>query len=212
MTTTTEMLKEAIETLENWRPRRPADIDLAVARVCGALKGYMAHLTVPPAPVLPEEPTQEIISAIKLAMALGNPTDSSTDGTARVVFHQLRRELTAPKEVQVERPAKEPPLSVTIEHTGTNANHVIETCVEVLVRAGMLTVDGAIGERINRRIADSKPKKMKPVFHCEGTDNSRHGPPGTVITADWHDVNQAIGALSNDGYRSVIVRREMVPE
>lgn len=58
---------------------------------------------------------------------------------------------------------------------------------------------------------EDKPNKMKPVFHCEGAKNARH-PFGTELTADWHDVNQAIAALCNDGYETVTVRREMVPE
>ncbi len=59
----------------------------------------------------------------------------------------------------------------------------------------------------------SKPKKMKPVFHLYGSD--RNGSPhrtSTPINADWHDINQAITALHNDGYEVVTVRREMVPE
>lgn len=59
----------------------------------------------------------------------------------------------------------------------------------------------------------TKPKKMKPVFKLEGGYNPRHPTiPGTQIEADWHDVNQAIAALCNDGYETVTVRREMVPE
>jgi len=59
----------------------------------------------------------------------------------------------------------------------------------------------------------TKPKKMKPVFHVTGSDY-QNGPHRTSapITADWHDINQAITALCNDGYQVVTVRREMVPE
>ena len=57
----------------------------------------------------------------------------------------------------------------------------------------------------------TKPKKMKPVFHVTGSDNKRHS-DSTTIDADWHDINQAITALCNDGYQVVTVRREMVPE
>lgn len=59
----------------------------------------------------------------------------------------------------------------------------------------------------------AKPQKLKPVFHLEGSVNPKLGhPTSTSITADWHDINQAITALCNDGYLVVTVRREMVPE
>ena len=58
----------------------------------------------------------------------------------------------------------------------------------------------------------AKPKKLKPVFHCDGSNHVRHKSASNSVMADWHDLNQAITALCNDGYQVVTVRREMVPE
>lgn len=117
--------------------------------------------------------------------------------------------LSEPTAGAAQPPSNGLPLHIEIDQTAPGTNAVLERCVEALVRAGMVTVGGSIGARIMERI---KPKKLKPVFHCEGTHNPRHISASTVVTADWHDVNQAISALSNDGYTVVVVRREMVPE
>jgi hypothetical protein len=103
---------------------------------------------------------------------------------------------------------------VDIGHT-TAPNRVLEDILALLVARGDIEVTGAIGERIKAKAAAlTPPKKLKPVFKLTGGYNPRHPTiPSTVLDGiDWHEVNQALGAMFNDGYETVTVRREMVPE
>ena len=86
--------------------------------------------------------------------------------------------------------------------------------IEAIWQAGVVSGSHrAFAHGVMRAIRDyvTKPKKLKPVFRLEGSQGKRHD-FSLPITADWHDINQAITALCNDGYQVVTVRREMVPE
>ena len=117
-------------------------------------------------PVLPEPSTIETELLSDMMRAYNGAPDGDWVKKWFAVYKALHARLTAHS-----APKASPRLPHIVIGQTSSPNHVIETCVEVLVRAGLITVAGSIGERINRRIAEdaeTAPKtKEVEVWHVE---------------------------------------------
>lgn len=66
------------------------------------------------------------------------------EGLAVLASELAKRELAPPQHMDI--------------HPWSSPTAAVETCIEAVVRAGLLTVGGEIGDRINRRIEPEVPE------------------------------------------------------